>query len=137
MSDELDSLKAENDALRNRLEKLEQRVNPPPRQPSTHQPLDYTANASMPASAMKAMVDAVPDAVMKGIRSDAQKPNPVTGYSTPQPTNQVQRGSGWAKTIPVEPPPGVALADRLVDAQDEIDKAELAVKLMKAGMLKE
>ena len=67
------------------------------------------------------MVDAVPDAVMKGIRGDAQKPNPVTGYANPQPTNQVQRGSGWAKPIPVEPPPGVAACDRLVDHQDRID----------------
>jgi hypothetical protein len=134
MSDELDNLKAENDALRNPVEKLEERVNPPPRKQSYSAPFDYTANASMPASAMKAMVDAVPDAVMKGIRADAQKPNPVTGYSTAQPTTQVQRGSGWAKPIPVEPPPGVALADRLVDHQDRIDKAELAVKLMKAGL---
>src|SRR6476659_870244 len=120
------------DDLRARITQLENRINPPPRPPSTHQPMDYTANASMPASAMKAMIDAVPDAVMKGIRADAQKPNPVTGYSTAQPTNQVQRGSGWAKPIPVEPPPGVAIADRLMDRQDEIDKAELAVKLMKA-----
>jgi hypothetical protein len=122
------------DDLRARITQLENRINPPPRPPSTHQPMDYTANASMPASAMKAMIDAVPDAVMKGIRADAQKPNPVTGYSTAQPTNQVQRGSGWAKPIPVEPPPGIGLCDRLVDAQDEIDKAELALKLAKAEL---
>ena len=94
MSDELDSLKAENDALRNRLEKLEERVNPPPRPPSTHQPIDYTANASMPASAMKAMIDALPSSFMSDLRADALKPNPVTQGPNPQPA-QVKRGSGW------------------------------------------
>ena len=134
MSDELDSLKAENDALRNRLEKLEERVNPPPRPPSTHQPIDYTANASMPASAMKAMIDALPSSFMSDLRADALKPNPVTQGPNPQPQPQSQRRGGWVQPRPIEPPPGVALADRLVDAQDEIDKAELAVKLMKAGL---
>jgi hypothetical protein len=127
---------SELDELRKQLEQLKEQVNPPPRQPSTQGPVDYTANASMPPSAMKAMVNAVPDAVMEGIRGDAQKPNPVTGSASPQPTNQVQRGSGWAKPIPVEPPPGVAACDRLVDHQDRIDKADLAHRLWKAGMLK-
>jgi hypothetical protein len=86
---------SELDDLKKQVAQLKDQINPPPRQPSTHQPIDYTANASMPPSAMKAMVDAVPDAVMKGIRGDAQKPNPVTGYANPQPTNQVQRGTGW------------------------------------------
>ena len=34
-------------------------------------------------------------------------------------------GTGWVEPRPLEPPPGVALADRLDDAQDEIDRAEL------------
>ena len=48
----------------------------------------------MPLSAMKALVNAVPDALMRELRSDALKPNPVTQGPNPQPT-QVKRGSGW------------------------------------------
>ena len=138
MSKELEEIKARNAELEDRIAKLEEAAKPPePFVPGPRFQFDPTANASMPASALKAMVNAVPDALMRELRSDAMKPNPVTGYSTAQPTNQVQRGSGWAKPIPVEPPPGVAIADRLMDRQDEIDKAELAVKFMKAEMLKE
>jgi hypothetical protein len=137
MTDELDSLKAENDALRKRLEKLEERINPSPRKQSYSAPFDHTAGMSMPASAMRDLANAVPDALMRELRTDARKPNPVTQGAVPQPQPQSQRRGGWVQPRPIEPPPGVALADRLVDAQDEIDKAELAVKLMKAGMLKE
>ena len=35
---------------------------------------------------------------------------------------------------PLESPPGVALADQLMDAQDKIDRVELAQKLAKARM---
>jgi hypothetical protein len=91
----------------------------------------------MPASAMRDLVNAVPESVMRGLRADAQKPNPVTGYANPQPTHQVQRSSGWRDEVPISPPAGVALAERLMDEQDKIDKAELALRLMKAGMLKE
>jgi hypothetical protein len=136
MSDDLDSLKAENDALRKRMEKLEERVNPPPRQPSTHGPVDYTANASMPASAMQQMMNAVPDQLMSELRSDARKPNPVTQGANPQPQPQAVRGSGWRNEVPWGPQPGIAHVDRLVDAQDAKDKAELAMKLAKAGLMK-
>jgi hypothetical protein len=33
-------------------------------------------------------------------------------------------GTGWAHSAPLGPPPGVAQADRLMDAQDAKDKAE-------------
>jgi hypothetical protein len=51
MSKELDDLKAEVKALKDQL-------NPPPRQPSTHQRYDPTEGMSMPKSAMQAMTDA-------------------------------------------------------------------------------
>jgi hypothetical protein len=130
MSSELDDLKAEVAALK-------RAIDPPPRSPSTHQPIDYTANASMPASALKAMIDAVPESVMRGLRADALKPNPITGGAAPQPEPPVQRGSGWAKPIPIESPPGIEHCDRMMDAQDEIDKAELTLKLAKARLNKE
>src|SRR5262249_62175413 len=97
---------------------------------------DPTEGMSMPASAMREMMKAVPDALMQAIREDARKPNAVTGGANPQPTNQVQRGSGWAKPIPLEPPPGIALCDRLMDAQDAQDRIELARKIAQARLSK-
>ena len=138
--DEVEKLKAENDALRKRMEKLEEQVNPKPRPEWVHQPPDYTAGMSMPRSAMQAMIDAVPESVMQGIRADARKPNPVTTgssqiKSTPSVQSQPQRrGSGWRDEIPLSSPPGIALADQLMDAQDKIDRVELAQKLAKARM---
>jgi hypothetical protein len=129
-------LKAENDALKDRLAKLEEQVNPPPRKQSYSAPYDYTQGASMPASALKAMVDAIPSSVMRGIVADARKPNPVTGGPNPQPTNPQpqQRGSGWRDEVPISSPPGIELCDRLVDVQDKIDRAELARKIAQARL---
>ena len=67
----------------------------------------------MPRSALKAMVEGVPDRLMNELRSDARKPNPITGGANPQPQAQSVRGSGWVQPQPVEPPPGVALAQLL------------------------
>jgi hypothetical protein len=146
MSDEeksVEALRAENEALRKRMEKLESQVNPKPREPYVHQPVDYTANMSMPRSAMKAMVDGVPESVMYAIRGDARRPNPVqasssTVTSTPAAQqSQPQRKGGWIEPRPLESPPGVELADRLMDHQDAKDRAELIereLKLAKARM---
>jgi len=130
MDDEVEKLKTENDALRNRVEKLEERVNPPPRKQSYSAPFDHTAGMSMPVASIREMVNAIPESVMGGIRSDALKPNPVTQGAAPQP--QPQRKGGWVQPRPIEPPPGIGLCDRLMDAQDEIDKAELALKLRRS-----
>jgi hypothetical protein len=137
--DEVEKLKAENDALRKRMEKLESQVNPPPRQPYNYQPVDRTEGMGMDRATMQAMIDAVPESVMAELRADTRRPNPVTEASsstvrsTPSAQSQRQR-QGWVEPRPLEPPPGVAIADRLMDAQDEIDRAELAMKFAKARM---
>jgi hypothetical protein len=41
------------------------------------------------------------------------------------PANVPGSGTGWAHETPLGPPPGVAQADRLMDAQDQRDRAEL------------
>jgi hypothetical protein len=38
------------------------------------------------------------------------------------------RGTGWREATPLRPPPGVAAADRLMDAQDARDRAELIMQ---------
>jgi hypothetical protein len=117
--------------LKKEVAKLKDQLNPPPRQPSTLPRYDPTEGMSMPANAIAAMVAAVPSSVMRGLVNDAFKPNPVTGFPNPPSTSQVQRGTGWREPAPLGPPPGIEHVDRLVDAQDRIDKAELALKFAK------
>ena len=141
MSEEkgVEALRAENDALRKRMEKLEEQVNPKPRPEWVHQPPDYTAGMSMPANALAAMVDCS-KSFMADLRADARKPNPIQASQSPITSTpstqspQPQRQGGWVEPRPLEPPPGVAIADQLTDAQDEIDRVELAQKLAKARM---
>jgi hypothetical protein len=91
---------------------------------------DPTANFGMPRSAVQAMAAAVDDKLMGDLRSDALKPNPVTGASQAQLTKggndrvQIQRGSGWVDAKPLTSPPGLNYVDQQLDAQDRIDAAE-------------
>jgi hypothetical protein len=130
MSDnkELDDLKAQ-------VKELKDQLNPPPRQPSTHPRYDPTEGMSMPRSAMKAMIDAVPDALMASLRDDARKPNPITGGPNPQPQPRQRATPNWIEERPLERPAGIEHVDRLVDAQDRLDKAERAYALWKAEAL--
>ena len=67
-SDELAALKA-------RVEELE-RANKPkePFKPQPYEPIDWTARMTMPPSALRAMVEAVPDRLIKDIVRDNQAP---------------------------------------------------------------
>ena len=137
----VEALRAENDALRKRMEKLEEQVNPKPRPEWVHQPPDYTAGMSMPANALAAMVDCS-KSFMADLRADARKPNPIQASqspitSTPSVQSQPQRGSGWIEPRPLESPAGLKYVDAQIDAQDAKDRAELALKLAKARMGKE
>jgi hypothetical protein len=135
MTKEFDELKAQNAKLTERIAKLEEAAKPPePFVPFSMPRFDPTEGASMHPSTMKEFAASMPDQLMRDLRADALKPDPITSSANRQPQSQVQRGSGWAKPIPVEPPPGVALADRLMDHQDRIDKAELAQRLVQAGL---
>jgi hypothetical protein len=137
---ELEKLKAQNAELSDRITKLEEAAKPPkPFEPYVMPRFDPTENMSMPRNAMQAMIDAVPESVMQGIRADARKPNPIHVSSSPvasTPSAQPQRrGTGWRDEAPLGPPPGIEHCDRLVDAQDKIDRAELALKLAKVEQL--
>jgi hypothetical protein len=126
------------DDLRARVTELENKLNPPPRKP-TGAPYDHTQGMSMPRSAVAAMVEAIPESVMNGLRADAAKANPITvGTSQAQSQSQPQakRTSGWIDERPLETPPGVAIRDGMMDAEAAKDKAELAMKIMHVGLLK-
>ena len=127
--------------LKKELQALKDQVNPPPRQPSRWQPIDRTAGMSMDRATMQAMIDAVPESVMREIRGDARRPNPVTEASsspiksTPSALSQPQRKGGWVEPRPLESPPGLKYVDAQLDAQDAKDRAELIERELKIAKL--
>jgi hypothetical protein len=62
---------------------------------------------------------AVPDSLMRDIVRDNRRAN-ASQPTTPTPL----RGNGWVDAPKLSQPPGVALLDRIMDAQDAIDRAE-------------
>jgi hypothetical protein len=127
--DELASLKA-------RVAELEAKATPPkPFTPEPYQRFDPTANASMPRSALLEMANALPDDVMRGIVRDNRAPQGPSSQGvvpTSQQISNVRRGggppgggTGWAHQVPISNPPGIAQADRLMDAQDRRDRHEM------------
>ena len=145
MSDEeksVEALRAELELHKAELKKLKDQINPPKSEPFVMPRFDPTEGMSMPRNAMQAMIDAVPESLMKELRADARKPNPVTQASSsplstkPSVQSQPQRGSGWIDPRPLESPPGLKYVDAQIDAQDAKDRAELAHKLAQVELSK-
>jgi len=131
MTDETAELKAQISALQQRMEELERKAKPSapfvsdyvPPSPNRH--LD---RLSMPPSAMADMVAAVPDRMVADIVRDLRS----IGTLSPAVSNAAVPklpGTGWREATPLGPPPGVAQADRLMDAADKADRVELAQRL--------
>jgi hypothetical protein len=125
--------KGELAALRKRVEELE-RANKPkePFKPQPYEPIDWTARMSMPPSALQAMVAAEPKGFMQGVVHDNRAPTSPSGTipsSQPsgggRPANVAGSGTGWAREVPIGPPPGLRYVDQQLDAQDAKDRAEL------------
>jgi hypothetical protein len=118
--------------LRARVAELE-RANKPPK-PFKEEPwqrYDPTANMTMPLNALRAMVDAVPDSMVRGIVRDNQGP---TGPSSAGivPSSQQLTGihpaggsntTGWREATPLGPPPGIHMVDALCIADDVKQRA--------------
>jgi hypothetical protein len=126
MSKELEEIKARNAELEDRIAKLEEAAKPPePFVPMPRIQFDPTEGASMPPSALREMMKAVPDALMRELRADARRPNPVTEASsspvTTSPSAQsqpTQRGTGWVpeRSFP-DRTKEFELVDRIVASQ--------------------
>jgi hypothetical protein len=112
--------------LERELAELKAQVKPAPEPPKAREPwpkYDPTEGFRMPASAVQAMVDVVPDmrAIVEEQRHGRSEPG---GFLGPEKTVAKEKGSGWRNPTPLEPPPGVAICDQLMDVQDKIDRAE-------------
>jgi len=66
---------------------------------------------------------AVPTDLVRDLVSDFRRgvsqPSSIAGAPTIQ---NKQKGTGWSESRPLSNPPGVNLADRLMDQQDRIDR---------------
>ena len=117
------------EALERRIAELEAKAKPPkPFVPDPNrQPYDPTANASMPPSALRMMVDAVPGAMVRQIVGGNRAPKdlaPLAGGGV-RPTVASENRTGWRNPAPLTNPPGVALADKLMDVAHARDRAGL------------
>jgi hypothetical protein len=128
MSKEIDELKAEIAQLRAEVE----RANPPappkfeagPSGPTTSQ--IAMSRVSMPVSVMREMANAIGDGTIKEIVKSGALGVLQTVGGGPTPTRvSAQNTSGWRDPGPLGPPPGIAIADRLMDVQDARDRAQL------------
>jgi hypothetical protein len=127
------SAKEELAALKREVEELKAKLAPPkPFVPEPYQRYDPTAGMCMPPSALAAMVNAVPDRVLRDIVRDNRGPSTPTGMipRSQQPTgggsaNVPGGGTGWVDPAPLGPPPGLRYVDQQLDAQDAKDRAEL------------
>jgi hypothetical protein len=86
---------------------------------------------AMPPSAVRYFADGVTAADCADLRRASHSPiGPSPMSPSSPPVSGARRGvagsgTGWAHSAPLGPPPGVAQADRLMDAQDAKDRAEL------------
>jgi hypothetical protein len=118
-------------ALKARVAELEAKAAPPkPFVPPHHEPIDWTARMTMPPSALAAMVNAEPRGFMRGVVGDNRGPIGPSSAVPDSPQSASPRpsagdGTGWAREIPLGPPPGLRYVDQQLDAQDAKDRAEL------------
>ena len=100
---------------------------PGPFKPAPYQRYDPTAGMRMPDSALRAMVAAVPDNIMRDVVRDNRAPTtpatiPSSQSTGPRPS--AGDGTGWGAAAPIGPPPGLRYVDAQLDVQDAKDKAE-------------
>jgi hypothetical protein len=80
---------------------------------------------TMPPSAIAAMVDVVGE--RRDVSNDAPRASPQPSPPPPpwRPQEPVPRGTGWQPFQATTQPPGVALCDAMLDAQDRRDRLAL------------
>jgi hypothetical protein len=134
-------------ALKARVAALERTAKPSePFKPDPNwRPVNPLDRLSMPRSVMQEMANAVPDGVVRDIVAKGTIPGPSGAGASGDITrahpgggaaNVPGSGTGWQNErpfvradFPAHPTPGVAAADRIMDAADKADRVELAQRL--------
>jgi hypothetical protein len=94
---------------------------------------DPTEGMRMPASAVKAMVDVVPD--FRGIAQEQKQMSSSGGFLGTEPRTEKKEPRRAVET-PLEPPSGIKYVDQIADHFDRLDKLETMKKIadaIKAG----
>jgi hypothetical protein len=82
------------------------------------------AASIMPSSAIQKMAEAVDDKQMRDIVADLRSFGRAEPGGWLDPGKSEPRQAPRSMYIPLEPPPGVAICDQMLDVQDAIDRAE-------------
>jgi hypothetical protein len=69
---------------------------------------------------LRAMEEAAPASTVRDLVAHGTRPSRVTDVPSGP-----KGGSGWVEPAPIRPPAGIRYADRLMDKQDERDRADL------------
>jgi hypothetical protein len=139
-----DKLETELAALRARVAELEARTNPPAPPKFEAGPRGSTttelalSRASLSREAMAKMVEAVPDAMVRQIVNGNRATATLNPLPQPNTTPRVteQNRSGWREAQPLSNPPGIAIADRLMDAADARERADLIAAEARRRLMK-
>jgi hypothetical protein len=123
--------------LERELKELKAKVAPPPvEEKKAEKPwpkYDPTEGMRMPASAVRAMVDVVPD--FRGIAQEQKQMSASGGFLGTE-TKAAPKEPRRATETPIEPPSGIKYVDQIADHFDRLDKLETMRKIadaIKAG----
>jgi hypothetical protein len=112
--------------LERELAELKAQVKPPVEDKEPREPwpkYDPTESFRLPASAVRAMVDVVPD--MRGLAQEQRNGRSEPGWLPASPAKgPEERRSGPVNPLPLESPSGIKWIDRAMDVQDQLDRAE-------------
>ena len=117
--------------LRREVEELKAKISPPKSEPFVPpQRYDPTAGMCMPPSALREMVNAIPDHMIRDIamrdnRAPTGRPGMIPSSQQPASSRPSGDGTGWAREIPLGPSSHQRYVDTQLDAQDAKDRAEL------------
>ena len=70
------------------------------------------------------MLKATPDSLMRDLAQDARRSSAPSSMIPPKPVAPVVRGNGWVDQTPLTLPAGIGIIDRMVDAQDALDRRQ-------------
>ena len=137
-SDELAALRAEVDALKAAQPKPELSAEERERrtrewQNEMHQMREGRMSFATPPSVVRdfAVLDdrLVKKIALRDARAPTGRPGMIPSSQQPaSPRPSAGDGTGWAREIPIGPPPGLRYVDQQLDAQDQKDRQELIEK---------
>jgi hypothetical protein len=123
MTDDLEKLKSQVETLTAKVEELQAKAKPAAPTPfkSDHVYVNPIDRLSMPPEAMADMVRVTGSDLMRDLREDARRNSTLSPLGGEAPARE--RGSGWQTAQSLSNPPGVAIADKIMQVADAKERA--------------